>query len=123
MAQVWWMIGPSVGSWLLLVPWVEWPTAWAALLGMLGPLVMAIGSWLVTDWTYRRNPGRVTTVMMTAFGAKMLFVGGYVVVVLRLMAIEPLPFVSSFTAYFITLYTIEALYLRRLFAGASGGSR
>lgn len=123
MAQVWWMIGPSLGSWLLLAPWVEWHVAWAALLGMIGPLVMAIGSWLVTDVTFRRNPARVTTVMMTAFGVKMLFVGVYVAVAVRMTAIQPLPFISSFTVYFIALYAIEALFLKRLFAGASGGAR
>jgi len=31
--------------------------------------------------------------------------------------LQPVPFVASFTAYFITLHIVEALYLQRLFAG------
>ena len=61
--------------------------------------------------------------MMAAFGAKMLFVGVYLVVMLRVLDVRPVPFVASFAGYFVALYVIEALYLRRLFAGALGGSR
>ena len=43
-----------------------------------------------------------------------MFFGVYVVVMLRVMMLRPVPFVVSFTAYFITLYAMEALLLRRL---------
>ena len=44
-------------------------------------------------------------------------IGSYVVIVLRGLSIRPIPFVVSFTAYFIGLYLVEALYLKRLFQG------
>jgi len=31
------------------------------------------------------------------------------------MGVQPVPFVASFTTYFIGLYLVEALYLKRLF--------
>jgi hypothetical protein len=31
--------------------------------------------------------------------------------------LRPLPFVASFTGYFVALYLTEALLMRRLFAG------
>ena len=46
----------------------------------------------------------------------MVFFGVYVTVMLKVLALRPLPFVVSFTAYFIALHVIEALCLRRLFA-------
>jgi hypothetical protein len=33
---------------------------------------------------------------------------------LRGFALRPVPFVASFTSYFIALYAMEALFLRRL---------
>jgi hypothetical protein len=59
-------------------------------------------------------PERLAGVMMTGFALKAVFFGVYVVVMLRVMMLRPVPFVVSFTAYFITLYAMEALLLRRL---------
>jgi hypothetical protein len=50
---------------------------------------------------------------------KAVFFGAYVVIMLRVMALRPMPFVFSFTAYFIMLYAMEALFMRRLFESAS----
>jgi hypothetical protein len=57
--------------------------------------------------------------MATAFVLKMIFFGTYVAVMLRVMRFRPVPFVISFTGYFIGLYLIEALYLKRLFSERS----
>ena len=49
--------------------------------------------------------------MMAAFAAKMVFFGAYVAVMLQgRLRVRPVPFVASFTAYFIALYLVEALY-------------
>jgi hypothetical protein len=87
---------------------------------------MAIATWVLTEQTFRRNPGGVTAMMAGAFGAKMVLVALYLVVMLRLVRVESMPFVASFTSYFVLLYVIEALYLKRLFGsgnGSSGASR
>jgi hypothetical protein len=89
------------------------------LFGMIGPLAAASGSWVLAERTYRANPERLTAVMIAAFGGKLLFFGAYVAVMLAVVRLQPIPFVVSFTGYFIGLYAMEALYLRRLFgAGA-----
>ena len=36
---------------------------------------------------------------------------------LEVVGVRPVPFVVSFTGYFIALYLTEALLMRRLFAG------
>jgi hypothetical protein len=87
------------------------------LLGMLGPLGVAGVSWVLTERTFRRDPRHLTALMIGAFGAKMLFFGAYVAVMLEIVGVHPMPFVVSFTGYFIALYLTEALLMRRLFAG------
>jgi hypothetical protein len=112
------MFVAGVAPWLATLAIVGMRTGVAVLLGMLGPLVVAVGTWVLTERTYKRDPGRVTALMVGAFGGKMVFFGAYVAVMLRLFAVRPVPFVASFTSYFIALYLIEALYLRRLFLGS-----
>lgn len=101
----------------------ERKTAATVFFGMLGPLVMAIATWVLTERTFRRNPEGVTAMMVGSFGAKMVFVALYLVLMLRLVGVESMPFVASFTSYFVLLYAIEALYLKRLFESGHGGSR
>lgn len=91
--------------------------------GMLAPLVSAVVSWELVERTFRRNPERVMGVMVAAFGVKMVAYGVYLVVMLRGLALRPVPFVVSFTAYFIGLHVAEAWYLRRLFAERASGTR
>jgi hypothetical protein len=57
--------------------------------------------------------------MAVAFFLKMVFFGGYVAIMLGIARFRPVPFVASFTGYFIGLYLIEALYLKRLFSERS----
>jgi hypothetical protein len=91
--------------------------------GMLAPLVVAVVSWVVVERAYRQSPRRVMGVMVVAFGAKMVVFGGYVAVGLRGLGLRPVPFIVSFTAYFIGLHFAEAWWLRRLFAGDAASVR
>ena len=86
-------------------------------LGMLAPLGAAGVSWVLTERTYKRDPQQLTGVMIGAFGVKMLFFGAYVALMIKVVGVHPLPFVASFTGFFIALYLTEALLMRRLFAG------
>ena len=110
------MSAASLISALIAVAIVGRPSAVGVLLGMLAPLVAASVSWVFTERTYKRDPQQLTGLMLNAFGAKMLFFGAYVGVMLKIVEVRPVPFVLSFTAYFIALYLTEALLMRRLFA-------
>jgi hypothetical protein len=87
----------------------------AVVLGIAGPLVVAAGSWMLAERTWRREPERLTAVMMAAFAGKLVFFAAYVALMLSVLSLPPIPFVASFTASFITLHLVEALALRRLF--------
>ena len=116
MKAVVWMVIGSLGSALLAAGVVGRRTGREVLLGMVAPLAAAGLSWLLTERTFRCDPGRLTGVVMAGFAAKMVFFGAYVSVMLEVVGLRPAPFMASFTSYFIALYSIEALLMRRLFA-------
>ena len=116
MRPAWWMVGAAVLSWLVVAAIPDVDSDWEVLLGMLAPLAGAVGTWVLVARTYPSQPERLTSLMVAAFGAKLVFFGAYVTVMLKVLALRPLPFVISFTTYFIALHMFEALCLQRLFA-------
>jgi hypothetical protein len=91
----------------------------AVLLGLAGPLSVVSVSWVLMARTFRRDPSRLTSLMMLAFAAKMAFFAVYVAIALKILAVRPVPFVASFVVSFIALYLIEAVSLRRMIAAGS----
>lgn len=108
-----WMVGAAVVSWLAITAVSR---AWHPELfwGMAGPLLSTVGTWIVVARTHATSRDRLTGVMVMGFALKAVFFGAYVVVMLRVLAMRPIPFVVSFTGFFIALYAMEALFLRRL---------
>lgn len=111
-----WMVGASVASWMVVVFATGSRFMPELLLGMAGPLVSAVATWLVLERTHSATPERLTGVMITAFGVKVLLFAAYVVVVLAVLSMRPRPFMLSFTGYYVGLHVVEALFLRRLLA-------
>ena len=118
MTLVSWMAGASGVSAALVVGIAGPAFAREVVLGMFGPLAETVTSWVVAEQVFRRRPERLTAVMITAFAGKLVFFGAYVAVMLKVLALTPAPFMASFTCYFVALHFVEALALRRLFAGA-----
>jgi hypothetical protein len=123
MRTVGWMAGVCGLSCLGVIAVAGTKIGPEVVLGMLAPLVIASGSWILIEQTHRRAPGRVTGLMVAGFAGKMVFFGVYVAVMLKGLALQPVPFVVSFTSYFIALHLMEALALRRLFANGSRPAR
>jgi hypothetical protein len=117
-AHGWWMAGGSVLSWLVVTLATANRVNPEMLFGMLGPLVSAELTLALARQTFASNPERLTGVMIAGFWAKMVFFGAYVVVMLRVLMLRPVPFIVSFTSYFIALYAAQAILLRRMFAAA-----
>jgi hypothetical protein len=86
---------------------------------MLAPLVGAAATWVLVARAFPSRPESVTPLMVAAFAGKLVFFGVYVTIMLRVLALRPLPFVVSFTTYFIALHLFEAFCLQRLFTGNS----
>ena len=115
MKPAWWMVGSAVLSWLVVAAIPEVDSDREVLLGMLAPLAGAVGTWVLVARTYASAPERLMSRMVAAFGGKLVFFGAYVTVMLKVVSLRPLPFVISFTTYFIALHMFEALCLQRLF--------
>jgi hypothetical protein len=113
------MAAASGVSWIIAALILGERTGIEILFGMLGPLAATSATWILAERIYRRRAEVLTTVMATAFVAKVVFFGGYIAIAILLLRFRPVPFVVSFTSYFIALYLMEALYLRRLFGERS----
>lgn len=116
MKPVSWMVGGSVCAWLMVTALVGGRSWLESLFGMIGPLVMASLTWILAERTHTRSPERLTSLLIKTFFAKVVFVGVYLTAMLRMLSLRPVPFVVSFTSYFIALHLMEALLLRRLLA-------
>ena len=116
MKPLWWMLGVSVASAVAVgaLPGVE--SDREVVLGMLGPLCGAAGTWVMVARVFPTRPEWLTPLMVSAFAIKLVFFGLYVTLMLTALAVEPMPFVISFTTYFIGLHMFEAVCLQRLFA-------
>lgn len=116
LGPVGWMVAAGLVWWFAATAMFGAASHFATLLGMVGPLAVAIITWRLAEQTYRRNPSALTGLMMTGFVGKMVFFGAYVVVVIKGLSQPAAPFAVSFTGSFIAVYLIEALALRRLFS-------
>ena len=116
MRLVWWTAVGCCGSALAATAVLGAGLGREILLGMLGPLVVTLITVPLTERTYKQNPEQLTPLMIKGFAGKMVFFGAYVAVMLAVLSLRPIPFVVSFTSYFIALHLLEALTMRRLFA-------
>ena len=87
----------------------------AVVFGIVAPVLVAGGSWLLAERTWRRDPKRLTAVMIAAFAGKIVFFGVYVAFMLSVLSLPPTPFAASLTASFIACHLAEAFALKRLF--------
>jgi hypothetical protein len=117
-----WMIGGSLLSCAAVVAVTGRDLRPEIVLGLAAPLLSAVASWLVIERTHATAPERLTNVLVVAFGLKAVLFGAYVAVVLAVLDMRPLPFIASFTSYYVALHFGEALLLKRLLA-AGGGPR
>ena len=114
-----WMVAASMSSWLAATVMLERRTSLDVLFGMLGPLAVASVTWVLVQRAHRRDPAGVTAVLVASFFGKMLFFAAYVALMLRVVSVQPMPFVVSFTCYFVALYFMDLMFMRRLFSRRS----
>jgi hypothetical protein len=116
MRVVAWMAGLSLLSWLVVAALPGMESDREVLFGLLGPLAAVSATWILVDRTHRSHPERLPALLIAGLAGKMIFFGGYVTVMLTALALQPVPFAVSFTAYFLALYAVQAVCLQRLSA-------
>ena len=114
MKLVAWMLAGSILSAIVLTILPGISAGREIWLGMLGPLISAIASWIVMERQHRRRPQGMTRLLIKAFAAKMIFFAVYVALFLIIELVRPIPFVISFAGYYIALHILEAIGLRHL---------
>ena len=87
----------------------------AVLYGSVAPLVAVVISWLVMKRAYLANPAGLMPVLIAGMAAKLMFFATYAFVMLRVLHLQPVPFVASFVSCFVVFHNLEALFMRRLF--------
>lgn len=84
-------------------------------IGMIAPLLVTIFSIAWIKHVSKADPGKITATMTKSFFIKMVLFALYFIIILRFYTFEPIPFVISFTGFFILFYIIEAIFLQKLF--------
>ncbi|HUF48017.1 MAG TPA: hypothetical protein VMM93_09380 [Vicinamibacterales bacterium] len=108
------MIVAALGVWGAAVVAFGPGVGWDVALGLAGPVVAVVASWVAIVRAHRQDPASVTGVLLRGFAGKMVFFGAYVVGVWLLAEPEPTAFIASFTGSFLGLYLAEAVLLQRL---------
>jgi len=90
----------------------------ALIYGCAGPLLVALVSWVVMKRAYLANPAGLMPVLVTGMAVKLMFFAAYAAVMLRVLHVQPVPFVASFASCFIVFHNVEAYFMRRLFTSA-----
>ncbi len=114
MREAAWMAGAAIGSWLAVSVAGGDRVNPESFFGMAGPLVAVCASWIAVKRTHHAAPERVMGVMIVWFALKLVFFGAYMAVMIRLLSLRTVPFVTAFVSYFIALYAMQALCLKRL---------
>ena len=87
----------------------------AVLYGGLVPLMVVMISWFVMKRAYLANPAGLMPVLLAGMVAKLTVFAAYVFVMLRVVHVQAIPFVASFTLSFVVFHNVEAFFMRRLF--------
>ena len=111
---MWLVSSVSITSSMLIAMFVVPKVATEVLLGMAGPVAVAIGSIAITNRTSRRNPKKLTRLLIWAFVMKMVIFGVYLLVLNSVLILDAITFVISFTVNFVALHIVEGFYLQQL---------
>ena len=111
---MWVAVSVSMVSSAFIATYVMPAVATEVLVGMAGPVVVAVGSIMMMDRVSRRNPEGLTRLLIRAFVSKMVVFGLYVALATVLMSLDVVVFVVSFTMYFVLLYLVETFYVYQL---------
>ena len=111
---MWVVVSVSIVSSAFIATYVMPAVATEVLVGMAGPVVVAVGSIMMMDRVSRRTPERLTRLLIRAFVSKMVVFGAYVVLATVVMALDVVAFFVSFTLYFVALYLVETFYVYQL---------
>jgi len=100
----------------------------AGILGLLAGIFPEIRSELFMGWLIptfagfitiyfvtkaeKKDVKSVTKVIATGFALKMFYYGAIILILFKLYAFEPIPFICSFAGFFLGLHALEAVIIK-----------
>jgi hypothetical protein len=114
MKLLWWMSAGSILTAIMISLVTGMQTRVEIWLGMAGPLIATIASWIAMVRQYARNNRGMTNLLIRAFAAKVVFFAIYIIVLLRSGYVRPIPFVICFAGFYLALHIAEAIGLSRM---------
>ena len=81
-------------------------------LGMFLPWIISLISISKTHSVYNIDPDKLIKQRTTAMLMKMLYYGLLLIIIFTFISFNPLPFIISFTSYFLMLHLTEAYVLK-----------
>ena len=101
------------GSWGLLSP--VFPSMIKEIfLGMIIPWIIFLFSVLITQYIHIKLSFNITKYISIAMIMKMILYGIIIVAIFSFMSFNPIPFIISFTGYYLMLHLTEAYIVRSL---------
>ena len=75
-------------------------------LGMVAPLLLSIVSILWSDSSFKKSPQHLTNTLIKSFIMRAIFLALYFILIFAFYNFESIPFIISFTGFFIIFYVI-----------------
>ena len=82
--------------------------------GWLGPAIAWLGSTFMTIRAAKKDPHSVTKSLQIGFLIKLIYYGAFIIVIFQLYGFEPVPFMCSFSGFFLGLHALEAIIIKNL---------
>ena len=83
-------------------------------LGWSGPIVAGFISQYFMTQAAKKDPYSVTKTLAKGFVLKMVFYGLYIIIFFKLYSFKPIPFLCSFSGFFLGLHALEAVIIQDL---------
>ena len=84
------------------------------LLGWILPVLAGTVTLYFIDSAAQKDPFLVTKILIKGFALKMVYYGATILILFKLYSFEPIPFICSFSGFFLGLHVLEAVIIKRI---------
>ena len=81
-------------------------------LGWILPVLAGTVTLYVIGSAAQKDPFLVTKILVKGFALKMVYYGATILVLFKLYSFEPIPFICSFSGFFLGLHLLEAVIIK-----------
>ena len=81
-------------------------------LGWFGPVSAGFITMYFVIQAAKIDPYSVTKTLTKGFALKMVFYGLYIIIFFKLYSFKPIPFLCSFSGFFLGLHALEAVIIK-----------